>query len=556
MHPADNSGLSNDSDPTAEESSSQTRRKFLSTALAGIAATAAASPSVAVEVASRQEGPRKRVAVGGFVIASTTFEPGPGPITVESLRAQSFSGNAVIGIGIAGTPLEAFMASNSTAGFLTFAREHDWELVPLFYSVALGGKLTKDAYQTAKSGLLTPLRAAGKVDGVFLELHGDAAAEHLDDVEGDLLAACRAIVGENVPIMTCWDQHANITPLRVKSASMLIGHKTNPHQDYVPIGRQAAIAMAAVFEGSFTPTSAFAYPRMLTAFQKHYTAPGWPMDHIVRLAGDLQRRDPRIRDITVFAGSYVTEINDTGMAVVATTNGDPGLARKVADQISGSLWADRMSFLTYMVPVEDAVREAIAMEKGPVILGDLADSWGCGTLGESTAVLVELQKQKAKSAVIGNITDPEAVREAIKAGVGSRVTLKVGGKQDPKIYGAPVQIAGRVQVISDARFIPATRTNVGQVDRGPTVVVDCGDIEVILTSRPTLVFEPNHFRSLGIEPTERKILACKAEVQHRFGFAGIAAAIIDIDGPGLGTQDLHKLPYTKIRRPIFPLDKL
>jgi microcystin degradation protein MlrC len=65
----------------------------------------------------------------------------------------------------------------------------------------------------------------------------DAAAEHLDDVEGDLLAACREIVGEAVPIITSWDQHANMTDLRVKSASMIIGHKTNPHSDYVPIGR-------------------------------------------------------------------------------------------------------------------------------------------------------------------------------------------------------------------------------------------------------------------------------------------------------------------------------
>jgi microcystin degradation protein MlrC len=203
--------------------------------------------------------------------------------------------------------------------------------------------------------------------------------------------------------------------------------------------------------------------------------------------------------------------------------------------------------------VEDGVREAVAAEEGPVVLGDLADSMGAGGSGESTAILRELQKQKAKSAVV-TVTDPEAVQEAVKAGVGSSVTLMVGGKKEPKVYGDPVQISGRVRAINDSRFVPTTKTNVAMVERGLSVVVDCGDIEVILTSRPPLVFEANYFRSLGIEPTERKILVCKSEAQHWAGFGGIARAIIDVDGPGPGTQDISKQHYTKIRRPIFPLD--
>ena len=87
-------------------------------------------------------------------------------------------------------------------------------------------------------------------------------------------------------------------------------------------------------------------------------------------------------------------------------------------------------------------------------------------------------------------------------------------------------------------------------------VIDCGGIEVILTSRAVLVFEPNHFRSLGIEPTQRKILACKAELQHRPGMAAVAQTFIDVDTPWLATQILSRLPYTKIRRPVFPLDEI
>jgi microcystin degradation protein MlrC len=125
-----------------------------------------------------------------------------------------------------------------------------------------------------------------------------------------------------------------------------------------------------------------------------------------------------------------------------------------------------------------------------------------------------------------------------------------------RFHGDPVEISGRVRAVQDGIFSSGTRFNAGTFHRGPTVVVDCGGTEVILTSRPVLVFEANHFRSLGIEPTERKILVCKAELQHRPGFAGIARTFIDVDAPGLATQDLGRLPYRKIRRPVFPLDEV
>jgi microcystin degradation protein MlrC len=70
------------------------------------------------------------------------------------------------------------------------------------------------------------------------------------------------------------------------------------------------------------------------------------------------------------------------------------------------------------------------------------------------------------------------------------------------------------------------------------------------------VFEVNHFRSLGVEPTQRKILVAKSELQHRAGFAGLAKKIIDVDTPGLATQDFSRLPFQRIRRPVVPLDKL
>lgn len=486
-----------------------------------------------------------RVAVGGYLVAVNTF-------VSQRMGLELFQKSVVAGDAL----LHAGSGDSAIYGFLEGARERNWDVVPLqFMFPGVGGKATQDAHEWAKESFLRRLRQAGPVDGIFIQLHGTGAADHLDDCEGDLLAALRNLVGDKIPIMASLDGHANVTPLMVEQTNMLIGVKTNPHYDFVPVGRKAAHVMAGMVDGSYSPTSFRAQPAMAPALQKLYIGPGWPMEHLMRQAQNLATSDPRILDVSLLEGFFCSDIRETGMSVVVTTNGEPSIAQDVAEQIKEACWVKRQSFHTDMVSVEEAVGEAMNTEVGPVILGDLADSGGTGTPGDGTAVMAELFRQNAKDAVVGNIADPVAVQQAMQAGIGKTVTLTVGGKAD-NFHGDPVELSGRVRSIHEGRFTTGTAFISMTFDRGPTVVLDCGGIEVILTSRPVLVFEPNHFRSLGIEPTQRKILVCKAEMQHRAGFADIAGKIIDVDAPGLATQILSRLPYEKIRRPVFPLDAI
>jgi microcystin degradation protein MlrC len=485
-----------------------------------------------------------RVAVGGYLVACNTFATQP--FTLDYFQRGTLTGESVLKFG---------RGESSISGFLDGARENGWEVVPLPFVVpGIMGTITKEAHEWAKEQILSALRGAGRVDGVFLQLHGTAVAEHVEDCDGDLLAAVRGVIGDKAPLFASLDGHSNTTPFMVQQATMLIGVKTNPHYDFAPVGRQAARVMAGMFEERVKPTGVWAQPAMAPALQKLYIAPGWPMEHCMRVARNLAR-DSRVLDVSLLGGFFPSEKRETGLNVVVTTNNEPNLAREIAEQVKEFCWSKRQAFHTDMVSVENAVREAMETDTGSVVLGDLADSGGAGTPGDGTALLAEFLKQNAKGAVIGNIADPAAVQEAVRAGIGKEVTLTVGGKVDT-FHGAPVQISGRVRVIHDGMFTAATKFNAGTYRRGTTVVVDCGGTEVILTSRPVLVFEANHFRSLGIEPTQRKILACKSELQHRAGFEGLASKIIDVDTPGLATQDLSRLPFKKIRRPVFPLDDI
>jgi microcystin degradation protein MlrC len=492
-----------------------------------------------------EEDIQMRVAVGGYLVAANTFATQR--MGLEQFQRAMLSGDSVLRLARGENPL---------AGFIAGAAERNWEVLPLhFIFPGLAGRPTDEAHEWARETFLKTLRDCGHLDGIFLQVHGTAATDRIDDCEGDLLAAVRGLVGDKTPIIVSLDGHANVTPQMVRNATMLIGVKTNPHYDFVQTGRLGARVMGGIIDGSLAPTSALAQPAMAPALQKLYIAPGWPMEHLMRLARNRARHDLRVLDVSLLGGFFCSERPETGISVVVTTDRESSLALDIAEEIKEECWRERHSFHTDMVPVADAVREAIETDEGPVVLGDLADSGGAGTPGDGTALLAELLKQNAQGAVIGNIADPAAVQEAIRGGVGKTVTLTVGGKVD-RFHGDPVQISGRVRTIHDGVFTTSTRFNGGTTRRGATAVLDCGGVEVILTSRAVLVFEPNHFRSLGIEPTRRKILVCKSEMQHRPGMAETARTFIDVDTPGLATQILSRLPYTKIRRPVFPLDDI
>ena len=91
---------------------------------------------------------------------------------------------------------------------------------------------------------------------------------------------------------------------------------------------------------------------------------------------------------------------------------------------------------------------------------------------------------------------------------------------------------------------------------GRSAVVRHRGTTILLTSRRTPPFDLGQLRSQGIEPTRCKVIGVKAAVAHRRAYDPIAAASFTVTTPGPCTSDPTRLPYTRIRRPIFPLDNL
>src|SRR5690606_36648771 len=76
-----------------------------------------------------------------------------------------------------------------------FADYADVDFIPLIRARALpGGAIEPALYDGFKQRLLDELAAQGPWDGIFLDMHGAANVYGRDDVEGDMLAAFRAVV--------------------------------------------------------------------------------------------------------------------------------------------------------------------------------------------------------------------------------------------------------------------------------------------------------------------------------------------------------------------------
>ncbi len=460
------------------------------------------------------------------------------------------------GLRYGGEIVEAYRGTGTClGGMIAAAEKHGVTLVPSVAAAASpAGRVTKDIYEDVKARILADLEGAGRVDGVLLDLHGAMVPETTEDGEGDLLKAVRALVGPEVPIAVTLDLHGNLTRDMVTHADLLHGYKTYPHIDMAERGVEATERLIQAVARKIKPTAAFRQPLLLPPIGSQRTEVG-PMRRLYDVA-DRMEKDPRVISISIFAGFPLADIADAGLGIYVVTDDDPALAETLADELQDVAWKHRHEFVHTGLSVKDAVTKALAAERWPVVLADMADNTGGGAAGDGTELLRELLRVGARSAVVACIWDPEAAAACAKAGVGATVTLRVGGKVDD-LHGAPVEVTGRVRTLSDGRFRhkgPMMRGFEGRL--GTTAVLDVNDVKVILISQRWQTLDPEMIRFVGIDPLAEKILVVKSTIHYRAAFEPIAADIIEVDGPGLSSSNLSRFTYTRVRRPIFPLDPL
>ena len=445
------------------------------------------------------------------------------------------------------------------AAFLDASEQYGFELIwTVFGSAIPGGLVSQEAYEYFSGHLLEGIQAAGAIDGVLLHLHGAMVTDQLDDGEGHLLESVRRVIGPEVPIVTTLDLHANLTPRIIQNCTAMTGYDTYPHVDMYDRAFEAADILVRIIRGEIRPAMALERPRLITPLQSQVTTRDTPMKRIIDRVHRLEA-DPRVISIAAFGGFPFSDIEPAGFSCVVVTDGDQELADQFAKEIADSALAEGRNWIVHPTPPEEAVRRAMAAERGPVILADIADSGAGGTAGDATVTLKTLLELGARNAAVCSISDQEAIDICLAAGVGAEVSMLVGGKRD-KLHGDPVSITGKVRLIHEGSFVRGGPMGRGVVQTvGRCVVVEIGGrdgIELMLTEHRAHPNDLQYFRAFGIEPTARQMLVLKSAAHYRAAFDPIASETIEVDAPGITSPRLERYDYKKIRRPIFPLDQV
>ncbi len=496
-----------------------------------------------------------RVLIGCIAHETNTFSAVP--TTLDDFRRaapQPDPGDGT-GFGADAAIRGAFAGTHSMAGgYLDGAREQGLDLDLVLWTFATpGGAVLQEAYEYLRDLLLRRLREAGRADAVLLNLHGAMVSEGHEDVEGDLLAAVREQIGPHMPLVVTTDLHGNITPLMAEQADIIVGYDEYPHNDMYERGVEAARLLADMLAGRLAPVMAYRQLPLLTMPPKQCTLIE-PMLSLLALAHEMESR-PGIANVTLAMGFPFADIHDAGVSILVTANGDRALAQATADEMAAAIWARRDDFTVHLTPVPEAIEYARTHD-GLTVLADGSDNPGGGGPCDGTVVLRHLIEADMQDAVAAIIADPDSVARAAQAGVGNTVSLVLGGKTDDR-HGAPLPVTAYVRLISDGTFVEQGPMGRGVVaNLGRTVVLVVGGVEVVVTERRMQPLDAELLRSVGIEPTRRRLVALKSAVHFRSTYQDLAARIFDLDTPGVHRPDFSAYDYRRLRRPLYPFDEV
>ncbi|MDP6115557.1 MAG: M81 family metallopeptidase [Planctomycetota bacterium] len=487
-----------------------------------------------------------RIAIGGIMHESNSFSAKP---TNLALFEE---------VGIAeGEDLRRVWgdSQHEIAGYLDDLDEAEIDTIPTLIAWATpSGMVEKAAVDELLNRVFHRLEGES-FDGILFGLHGAMVLEGHEDGDGYILRRMRAQFGNEIPLISTLDFHANISDAMVELSDALVVYQTNPHVDQRSRGRRAASMMRRFIQGDVRPVQSMARHPMIFPILHQNTTHG-PMKPLMDRLHELEARDD-ILAANLVAGFPYADVPEIGAVSLVVTDGDEALAQELSQQLADDLWALRDGLDTNLPDAAEAVRLANESEAEPIVLVEMGDNVGGGSAADSTFILAELVSQKSERSVVV-IYDPESVKACVEAGIGGRVSLQAGGKTDD-LHGAPVPITGSVRLFSDGKYEEREIRHGGRRfnDQGLTALVEYGEGNLlVLNSHRDPPMSLHQLLSLGIQPERFRILVVKAAIAYRAAYEPVLERIIEVDTPGTTTPNPKRLDYRNVPRPIFPLDEI
>ncbi|UBM57814.1 M81 family metallopeptidase [Marinilongibacter aquaticus] len=474
---------------------------------------------------------KPKIAIAGLAIESSTFSPAVS--TVESFYVRR--GDEIM-------ENYPFFAPDST---LSTAAE--W--VPTLTGKAIpGGAVSKEAYDSLVTETITLLKANAPYDGLFFDIHGAMSVIGLEDPEGDFIEKIREALGYDMLISTSMDLHGNVSQSLAQNSDLITCYRMAPHEDAIDSKRRAVENLVDRLK------SGKGKPKYKAWIPVPILLPGEKTSTRVEPAKSLYAEvppvteDPEIVDAAIWVG-YAWADEPRNHAVVMVTGDNEEKVSQAAEKLAQHFWDVRKEF-EFVAPVgslKESLDQAVKSDKEPFMISDSGDNPTAGGAGDVTWTITEILKrpefksEDGPSLIYASIPGPELVEQAIKAGVGGKVDGYAGAKVDDR-YAPPVHLVGTVEAIKEG-------DRAAEIE----VVIRVGSVHAIVTKKRKPYHYAQDFTDLGLDPRKTNIVVVK------IGY--LVPELYDMRGdwimaltPGGVDQDLLRLPYKGINRPMYPLD--
>lgn len=401
------------------------------------------------------------------------------------------------------------------------------------------------------------LKSVLPVDGVLISLHGATAAGDEPDACGAFLKMIRGVIGESVPLVATIDLQANVTPLMLEQADLLIPSHTFPRLDQFETGTKAAGLLKRLIGEGVRPQKWMLKLPMFTPIETHNTFNG-PAAELYRVVEEWEKH-PEVLSAGLCMCHPWFDVPGLGWTLTVHATGSDGHWNSQLKRLAKRCWELRhpLSDIHRLNPSE-AVRAAVQCDRAPVILGDGGDATNCGAPGDSTILLRELLKQPKipGGGALLFLVDPESVAAAMIAKEQGNFDSFVGGEYAPE-FSDPVRLRGKVEKILDLKF--ELEGHLGHhmpIHMGKAAVIRSGDVTILLVERSGPGSSPQVYEAAGLDPRKFKIVLAKSPAGFRADYESFAGKILLTSGPGCSTASWTRLKYQHTSMPTWPLREI